>query len=119
LLFKDAAAADVSECRLPQRWSGELQALQAATRQALAADTSSPRGSQEKQLERKQVEYRGAAVAVSRDVQEQLASLRAALRSQEVRLGLLFKDVAAVAAASESCAYSSAGPASSRHRRPP
>ena len=53
------------------------------------------------QLESQLAKCRGAAVAESRDVQEQLASLRAALRSQEERLGLQFKDTAA-AAVSES-----------------
>ena len=45
---------------------------------------------------------RGTAVAESRAAQEQLASLRAVLLSQEERLGLQFQGAAAAAAARES-----------------
>ena len=48
LQFKDAAAAAVSESRLPQCWSGELRALQAASRLAVAAVTLALHESQPK-----------------------------------------------------------------------
>ena len=54
------------------------------------------------QLECQLADCRGTAVAESRAAQEQLASLRAALLSQEERLSLLFQGAAAAAAARES-----------------